>query len=141
MNDSLSPLLKRLGYVDAKVLAVLKVEHALISTQLQKSAASIDEGKVKGLFCVIPEGALQSFLAFGLHAQPSSVELPALLSRQKAEKGLEMLEEKVDNGLPNLFQTSWIWVDADDEEEEAEDITGGEAHTLPKIKQGRGFQV
>ena len=125
VNDSLSPLLKRLGYVDAKVLAVLKVEHALISTQLQKSAASIDEGKVKGLFCVIPEGALQSFLAFGLHAQPSSVELPALLSRQKAEKGLEMLEEKVDNGLPNLFQTSWIWVDADDEEEEAEDITGG----------------
>ncbi len=125
VNDSLGPLLKRSGYVDAKVLAVLKIEHALISAQLQKSAASIDEGKVKGLFCVIPEGALQSFVAFGLHAQASSHELPALYTRQEAARAQMMMKDKVNSGLSNLFQISWIWAQADDDEEEAEDITGG----------------
>lgn len=125
VNDSLSPLLKRHGYDDAKVLAVLKIEHALISTQLQQSAARIDEGKVKGLFCIIPEGALQAFMAFGLHAQASSLELPALYSRQRAAHGLEMMRKKVDSGLPNLFQISWIWAGVDDDEGETEDITGG----------------
>ena len=62
-------------------------------------------------------------MAFGLHAQASHHELPALHTRQEAVRAQEMMKDKVDKGLPILFR-SLDMGSADDEEEEAEDITG-----------------
>ena len=56
------------GYRSVKVRSVLKLENSLISDNLQKLAYSIDNGKVKGLFCAVPRGGLHALCAYGLHA-------------------------------------------------------------------------
>lgn len=133
IKDSVGQNLSKMGYRDTKVLAVLKLEHALISNQLQKSAGSIDEGKVKGLFCAIPKGGLYSFISFGLHAQTSLSSTDS--EEPHSSTGKKRLAMKnVDEGLPNLFQVSWIWAECEDEESSEGDLTGGRgAHYAEKL--------
>ena len=132
IKDSVGPNLSKMGYRDTKVLAVLKLEHTLISNQLQRSAGSIDEGKVKGLFCVIPKGGLYSFISFGMHAQTSLSSNSEGSISSSGKRSVAM--KNIDEGLPNLFQVSWIWAECEDNESLEGDLTGGRgAHYAEKL--------
>lgn len=78
------------GYQKVKVRAVLKLENSLISNHLQHLATGIDNGKVKGLFCVVPNGGLHALCAYGLHS----------------EYTLDSLSSEM--GFDDLFQPPWF---------------------------------
>jgi len=99
-------LLTSHGCSDIKVLAVLKLDHGLISDQLRQAAKIVENGKVKGLFYAVPKGGLQAFAAFGLYAQTSPAEL-------------------VDEGLPGLFQVPWFWSAQKQQQQQQEYKDGG----------------
>jgi len=80
------------GYRKVRVLAVMKIENSFISSNLQRLATNIDNGKVKGLFCVVPKGGLHALCAFGLHQQSSETNL----------------KETTTVSFENLFQVPWF---------------------------------
>ena len=69
VKENISSSLLVNGYSDVCVKHVLKVEHTILSQQMQKGAARVEDGKVKGLFCVLPPGGLQALCVYGLHVQ------------------------------------------------------------------------
>jgi len=107
VQDNVSNVLLDRGYNDVKILHVFKLEHKILSSQLQKAAAIVDDGKVKGLFCVVPKTGLHSMSAFGLHAQAIPTE----------NGPTKVTKSTVDSGIPNLFQVSWIWAELSESEE------------------------
>jgi len=60
---------KFIGYSEINVVNVYKLEHTLLSNNLQKAAAATDSAKVKGLFCSISTKEVHSVCAYGLHCQ------------------------------------------------------------------------
>ncbi len=110
VKDNISNTLSDRGYNDAKVLHVFKLEHKILTSQLQKAASNVDDGKVKGLFCVVPKAGLQSICAFGLHAQV----IPTETGPEKTTKA------SIASGIPNLFQVSWIWAQLSEEKDNEE---------------------
>jgi hypothetical protein len=125
IRDNLGSFLYNRGYNDAKILSVIKIEHKLISSQLQRAAATIDEGKVKGLFCVVPKDGLHALAAFGLHAQrPIQQSSKSSKSSFDANVKGSMAYKHIEGGLPKLFQMSWIFAGTLDEDgkDNGEDI-------------------
>lgn len=86
-----------MAFQHIKVLAVLKLEHSLISDYLQKIATNMDTGKVKGLFCIVPKGGLHAFCTFGLHTKSHLVGQSS--SAQAAQEA---------TGRNDLFQAQWF---------------------------------
>ena len=69
VKDNMSLSLLVSGYSDVNVKHVLKVEHSVLSQHMQKAATQVEDGKVKGLFCVLPPGGLEAMCVYGLHTQ------------------------------------------------------------------------
>lgn len=103
VRDNTSKLfMTEMAYQQIKVLAVLKLEHSLISEYLQQLATNMDTGKVKGLFCIVPKGSLHAFCTYGLHAKSNI----ATGGSQAQAKLPQAMRDVV--GLQDLFQTQWF---------------------------------
>lgn len=75
-----------------QVLKLYKLEHMLMSSHLHAAASSVENGKVKGLFCHIPKDILFSFCTYGLHIQ----QVP------------DIHEQPIPDDLTNTFQLPWF---------------------------------
>jgi hypothetical protein len=85
------------GFQGVKVLAVFKLENAPVSDHLQTLAGDVDNGKVKGLFCVIPKLGFHAVCAYGLHLQQQQLQ-----------------QQQQPTGLDDLFQVPWFRTDQDE---------------------------
>lgn len=104
VRDNTSKLfMTDMAYQQLKVLAVLKLEHSLISEYLQRLATNMDTGKVKGLFCIVPKGSLHAFCTFGLHAKSHFARGS---SQSQSQSQSQFIGDAV--GLQDLFQTQWF---------------------------------
>jgi len=92
-----SEFMTEYGYRSIKVRSVLKLENSLISDNLQKLASSIDNGKVKGLFCAVPRGGMHALCAYGLHAHALAAAAPDTLGLDDAAASFK-----------ELFQAPWF---------------------------------
>ena len=109
--DNISPNFLA-DFSEVKVGAVLKLEHVHIADQLQSAAASIENGKVKGLFCALPNNGLYPLCAYGLHAQM----LPGMDAKS--------VNGAIADGLPGLFQIPWFCAGLPPFEASAESSSG-----------------
>ena len=75
-----------------QVLKLYKLEHILLSSHLHNAASSVENGKVKGLFCHIPKDLLFSFCTYGLHIQ----QVPAVH------------DQLIPDDLNSIFQLPWF---------------------------------
>lgn len=75
-----------------QVLKLYKLEHILLSSHLHSAANSVENGKVKGLFCHIPKDLLFSFCTYGLNIQ----QVPG------------PHDQPIPDDLNNIFQLPWF---------------------------------
>ncbi len=151
VKDNISSNLEKYGYGDVHVHHVLKVDHSVLSAQMQKAAAQVADGKVKGLFCVLPPGGVNAMCVYGLHAQPiprSSDIFGSSAGKQAMPQDLQPIPATsphpsngmcpIDMHLPNLFQISWLWANAEGAPEPGADPSSraymdGDPHQAEKL--------
>jgi len=68
-----------------------KVENRILLDSFQRAAAHAEPGKVKGLFCGVPQASLERLIVYGMHAGPADGTL-----------------------LQHAFQEAWFAVDGAD---------------------------
>ena len=103
----------------------LSIHHSLISSQLQRSAAHVADGKVKGLFCILPRNGVQAFISYGLHCQPVPVKgstYPQSASQNISSSSSSCGTDGVPckTGLPTLFEVNWLWASHEDNDDMTE---------------------
>jgi hypothetical protein len=93
--------------IDINVIYVLKIEHFLLSRQLQNVASNSENGNIKGLFCMIPKEGLFAFCSYGIHASP-------IINNINYDNN----NNNNFNIIPGLFQQPWYQTKDENNNEE-----------------------
>ena len=84
------------GLDNINVVRVVKLQHVKLAQQLQNVSSTAlkhqNGGKVKGLFCMVPQSNIYALCAYGLYGQTTTTQFPYQS---------EVL-------IPGLFQSAWF---------------------------------